>query len=230
MENLRQARLSRGWSQKEAARRLGVSQAYVAMLESGLRRLTPALARKAMRVYGLSPTVLPAAEPFRLAQSVSAQGLAEQLAVLGYPGFAYLRPHVAKKNPGEVLLAALAQDELEARLVEALPWLLLRYWDVDVNWVVEQAKRRDLQNRLGFLAGLTRRLSEAAGAPNQNRNRALAELEAALEKSRLAQEGTFCKTPGTDTEREWLRENRPEEAKHWNLLTDWRAEHLRYVA
>jgi hypothetical protein len=199
------------------------------MLETGLRRLTPGLARRFMRVYGLSPTVLPAPEEFRLPQRVSAQSLAEQLAALGYPGFAYLRPHVAKKNPGQVLLEALAQHDLEARLVEALPWLLLRYWDVDADWLVEQAKRSDLQNRIGFVVSLARRAPEAANAPSGNRNRALAELEMALDKSRLAHEGTFCKTPRTDAERSWLRENRPEEAKHWNLLTDWRVEHLQYA-
>src|SRR5204862_2965596 len=44
---------------------------------------------------------------------------------LGYPGFTHLRPRRwALKNPAEVLLAALAQDDLEPRLVEALPWLL----------------------------------------------------------------------------------------------------------
>jgi len=143
------------------------------------------------------------------------------------PGFAYLRPRVPKKNPAEVLLSALVHDDLEARLVEALPWLLLRYWDMDVDWLVEQAKVRDLQNRLGFLVSLARRVFE--NPPNEDRNRALAELETALERSRLAREDTLCKTPRTDAERRWLTENRTEEAQRWNLLTDWRAEHLQYA-
>jgi len=136
---------------------------------------------------------------------------------------------VPKKNPGEVLLGALAQDDLEARLVEALPWLLLRYWDMDLSWLVEQAKLCDLQNRLGFVVSLARCVSEATDRPNAHRNVVLAELEAALDRSRLAREDTLCRMPFTDRERQWLTENRPEEARRWNLLTDWRAENLQYA-
>jgi len=33
-----------------------------------------------------------------------------------------------------------------------------------------------------------------------------------------------------DRERQWLLENRPDAARHWNLLSDLRPEHLQYVA
>ena len=56
MNQLRTARQSRGWTQARAAARLGVSQPYLAMLEAGQRPLTSAVARRAMRVYGLPPT------------------------------------------------------------------------------------------------------------------------------------------------------------------------------
>ena len=126
------ARLARGWSQTEAARRLGVSQSYLAMLERGQRRLPPNLAGRAARVYGLPPTVLPLPEPSLARPVAASQALARDLAALGYPGFAYLRSRGARLvNPAVVLLSALAQDDLEPRLVEALPWLLLRYWDLD---------------------------------------------------------------------------------------------------
>ncbi len=54
---------------------------------------------------------------FQLARSqrelparLNAATLARDLAGFGYPGFAYLRPrHWTPKNPGEVLLSALAQ-------------------------------------------------------------------------------------------------------------------------
>ena len=71
-----------------------------------------------MRVYSLPPTVLfPGVVP-----RVSAATLAQDLAALGYPGFAHLaRRGGAAKHPGAVLLTALAQPELEARPVEALP-------------------------------------------------------------------------------------------------------------
>ncbi len=227
---LRAKRQRLGWSQTEAARRLGVSQAYLSMLETGRRRLTPTLGHKFMRVYGLAPTVLSTPDDFVVPSRVDSSRLARQLAALGYPRFAYLRTRVRKRNPAEVLLEALAQDDLEARLVEALPWLLLQYWDMDFAWLVEQAKRRDLQNRLGFVVSLARRVSERADPPHRRRNRKLAQVEATLDRSRLAREDTLGRTHLTDRERQWLLESRPKEARYWNLLTDWRAEHLPYAA
>jgi len=225
---LKMARLKRGWSQTEAAARLGVSQAYLAMLESGKRRLPPRLARQAMRLYGLPPTVLPPSGSVAK-RTANAETLAKQLAALGYPGFAYLRLQgVPRKNPGEVLLTALAQEDLEPRVVEALPWLLLQYWELDRAWLAREAKLRDLQNRLGFVGGLARRLAERAG--NEKMVRALSELEAELDRSRLAREDTLCRSSMPERERQWLREYRPREARHWNLLTDWRPEVLPYAA
>jgi len=225
---LKAARLAKGWSQVQAATRLGVSQPYLAMLEGGRRRVTPKLARRAMKVYGLPPTVLPASEPLPR-HGVDAESLARDLAALGYPGFAHLRPRKWKpKNPSEVLLAALAQDDLEARLVEALPWLMVKYWPLDREWLVREAKLRDLQNRLGFVVSLARRLAERAG--DERKTGALKELETELEASRLAREDTLCKASMREPQRRWLAENRPEEAKRWNLLTDWTVDALRYVA
>lgn len=224
---LQAARLKHGWGQVEAARRLGMSQPYLAMLESGKRRLTPNLVRKAALVYDLPPTELPVPETFTPAQEVGPQRLVEYLARLNYPGFAYLRPRVRKKNPGEVLLSALAQARLEARVGEALPWLLLHYWQMDFRWVVELAKKFDLQNRLGFVVSLARRLSEAS--TETERTNALSRLEATLDHSRLAREDFFFRPPRNRAERQWLMENRPVEAEHWNLLSDLRPEHLPYA-
>jgi len=118
--DLRTARTGKGLTQAQAAVRLGVSQPYVAMLERGERRLTPRLARRVTRLYGLSPTAVPPSDA--VAGSRGAAELASDLAALGYPGFAHMRPRRwVLKNPAEVLLAALAQDDLEPRLVEALP-------------------------------------------------------------------------------------------------------------
>jgi transcriptional regulator with XRE-family HTH domain len=224
--DLKAGRTAKGWSQTRAAARLGVSQAYLAMLENGSRRVTRDLGVRAMTVYGLPPTALPAEGP---QQDVSAGSLAGDLAALGYPGFAHLRPRRWRaKNPGQVLLSALAQDELEARLVEALPWLLLRYGNVDHEWLVREAKLRDLQNRLGFVASLAR------GAAARGRDERLVErlksLEAVLDRSRLAREETLCRASLSEPERRWLQVNRPDEARHWNLLTDWTPDHLRHGA
>jgi transcriptional regulator with XRE-family HTH domain len=225
-EQFRTERMNRGWSQNEAARRLGVSQPYVVMLEKGKRPLTPALTRKAMSVYHLSPAALPVSETF-VPEPTEAQRLTEYMALLGYPGYAYLRPHVAKRNPGEVLLTALSQNNLESRLVEALPWLLLRYWEMDFAWVVEYAKKFDLQNRLGFVVSLARKVS-AANPQNEPRTRALAELESTLDRSRLAREDDFLRPARNPVEREWLMQNRTDDARHWNLVTDLWPEHLGY--
>ncbi|MBI4637222.1 MAG: helix-turn-helix transcriptional regulator [Candidatus Rokubacteria bacterium] len=227
--DLRSARRAKGWSQVEAASRLGVSQPYLAMLERGRRRLTPELALRAVRVYDVPPTALPPSQRQSPRPPLTAATLAKDLAGLGYPGFAYLRSrHWKPKNPGEVLLAALAQDDLEPRLVEALPWLVLRYWTLDWNWVVQEAKVRDLQNRLGFVVGLACRLAERAR--DERRARTLTNLERELERSRLVREDTLCRASLPEPERRWLMEHRSEDARHWNLLTDWTADAVRYIA
>jgi hypothetical protein len=161
-------------------------------------------------------------------RQTSAQRFAQDLASLGYPGYAYLQPHAARKNPSEVLLTGLAQNNLESRLVEALPWLLLRYWEMDFTWLVTEAKKLDLQNRLGFVTNLARRVSDVGR--NDARTRVLAGLETTLDRSRLVREDDFLRPARNNVEREWLMQNRPEEARHWNLVTDLRPEHLGYDA
>jgi len=220
--------MAKGLSQMEAARRLKVSQPYLAMLESGKRRLTPELARRAMKVYDLPPTTLPHSEVNLSGNRPAAEALARDLGALGYPGLAYLRtPNWVPKNPGAVLLAALAQEDLESRLVEALPWLVGTFWPLDQEWLVREAKVRDLQNRLGFVVTLARQLAERQDHP---RARALKDLETVLERSRLAREDTLCRNSLPEAERRWLATRRSGEAKRWNVLTDWTADALRYVS
>jgi transcriptional regulator with XRE-family HTH domain len=226
---LRLARKKRGWTETDAAQRLAVSQSYLAMLEGGQRRVTPPLARKFKAVYGLSPTSLPTPDLFKPRAQVNNQEFAKALSALGFPGFAYLKTRVRERNPAEVLVEGLKQDNLEPRLVEALPWLVMNYWDMDKGWLVRNAKLNDLQNRLGFVVTLAKLVSAMSAGVNAERNRALEELEETLEESRLVREDTFLKKVNTDVEREWLRQNRSEEAKHWNLLTNWRPEHFRYA-
>lgn len=125
-EQLKTARLKRGWTQQKAANRLGVTQAYLSMLESGERNPAP-LARKLMQVYGLPATVLPVNE---VREDVSADLLARELALLQYHGFAHLRKGGRAVNPATFLLTALAQRNLAARTAEGLPWVVLRYPDM----------------------------------------------------------------------------------------------------
>ena len=56
----------------------------------------------------------------------------------------------------------------------------------------------------------------------------LGQMEQRLEKSRLAREDNYGPSDATDRMRAWVRENRSDAAKHWNLLTDLRREHLSY--
>ena len=225
--DLRAGRRGKNWTQAEAAGRLGVAQSYLAMLERGQRRLPFELALRAAKVYAVPPTAVPRS-PRRSRVRFDASTLARDLAGLGYPAFGHLRSRGwTPKHPGEVLLAGLAQDELEPRLVEALPWLVVRYWTLDWSWVVAEAKAQDLQNRLGYMVSLARQLAERARDPR--RTQTLAAVEAQLDRSRLAREDTLCRASLPAAEHRWLADHRPEGAQHWNLLTDWTTDALRYT-
>jgi len=223
--HLKSARLAKGWTQTQAASRLGITQAYLNYLENGKRRLTPDLVRRATSVYGLPADVLPVADRFAPAPTDD-QRLMEFLAGLGYPGFSYVNARARRKHPFEVLLTALAQKSLDARVAEALPWVALKYAQPE-SWLVDNARKFNLQNRLGFLVSLARRTAETRN--DRARSMELAELENTLDESRLAKEDTFYRPPRTESEREWLRRNRTEDAAHWNMLTDMKPEHLQYA-
>ena len=144
------------------------------------------------------------------------------LGAVGYPGFAYLR-HRRPLNPADLLLRALRASDVDARVVEALPWVLLKYPDLDWAWLLREAKADDLQNRLGFLVSVARQLAELRGETG-TANR-LAEQEHTLEGSRLQREGAFRESL-TAAERRWFRENRPPHATHWNMLSTVNASEL----
>src|SRR5688572_29511074 len=160
--HLRTGRERKGWTQEEAASRLGVSQPYLSLLEKELRRVPEKLARKAATAYGLSAVTLPVETGWNTVQLKNEDALAADLAALGYPGFSHLKAG-RKKNPAAVLLSALSARDLNSRLAEALPWVLLRYADLDWESLVKEVKVRDLQNRLGFLTSVARRLAEKQG-------------------------------------------------------------------
>ena len=223
--DLKARRKGLGLTQKEVSARMGVSQPYLALLEMGRRKLTGKLLRKAMNLYGLSPAVLPPSS--NPARTVGAAQLARELAALGYPGFAYMRSGW-RKNPGEVLMAALTQSDLESRVTEALPWLVLSYPELDKDWLVMQARLGNLSNRLGFVVDLAKSVAERHDTADSRRVHSLAQLKEALRASRLDVEDTLCQESLSVRERDWLRENRSEEARFWHLLTKWRPEHLQY--
>jgi transcriptional regulator with XRE-family HTH domain len=203
----------------EAARRLGVSQSYVSMLEAGSRPVSRGLLDRVLRVYQLAPT----ARPLSSDKPLDLQRLAVALGTLGYPGYRYLSAGKPTLNPAVVLLEALKQD-LEPRLAAALPWLALRYVDMPWAWVVEKAKLQNLQNRLGFVVSLAREVAERRG--DAARAQALDAVLQTLERARLVREDVFGRTSLTAAERRWLLENRPPAARHWNLLTRLAAEQV----
>lgn len=216
---LRTGRRQRGWTQTELADRLGVSQGYICLLERAQRPVPAALAQKATRLLDLPATALPLGST---AIALADDAVTTALATLGYPGFAYRRRR-QRLNPAEVLLRALKTANLDARVVEALVWVVLTYPDLDWDWLVRQAKVEDLQNRLGFLVTVARQLAE-----QKNDAEAAARLtraEQALEYSRLQREDAF-RVSMTEAERRWLRRHRSPEATRWNVLTNLNASEL----
>jgi transcriptional regulator with XRE-family HTH domain len=218
---VREARRQRGWNQQELARQLDVSQGYVSLMERGRRSVPQHLAPKLVSLLRLPASEL----PVRTATPLPADRVAGALSSFGYLAFKHLHRGL-RKNPAEVLVSALLPETVEARLVEALPWLVTKFPALDWDWVVSQAKLHDVQNRLGFVVTLAKRLAQMRG--ESNTAEALGKLESVLERARLQREDAFGAL--TEAERRWLQTNRSPEAKQWNLLTSLNAESLRYAA
>jgi len=212
-----------GLTQVEAARSLRVSQPYLSQLETGLRVASAALARRAARLYRL-PTALPLPAPLEFRGMPPDQ---QDLSALGYPGFEHVRSSKLS-NPAAVVLGAVVQRDLDTRLVEALPWVLSTYSDLNWAWLRDRAKLHNAQNRLGYLVHLAQQTARSTPG-HENVNRILASWQDELEEARLAGETTLCRDSMPARERAWLRANRPETAAHWNLLTSLTAEQLPYA-
>jgi transcriptional regulator with XRE-family HTH domain len=225
---LRKARLEADWTQVRLASHLGVTQAYLSLMEGGKRRVPVHVARRVASLFQLSPTLLPTSGEVASRAPVTEERVEQGLARLGYPGLAYRKKPGKLQNPAEVLLMALSLDELDPRLAEALPWLLVRFEGVNFRDLVEQAKVKDLQNRLGFTVSLAEQVAERNPVFTQNSSE-LYVAKQMLEKSRLVREDTFGRKETSDRMRAWLHEHRSPEAKYWNLLTDFSVEHLPYA-
>jgi hypothetical protein len=194
------------------------------MIERGSRPVSDELGAAALRVYPLPAT----ARPLRtaVAEHLTEEFFKNAFSELGYPGFSYLKPR-ASLNPAELLLLALDTQDLDSRVVEALPWLPFQFVDLNWEWLTREAKLRDRQNRLAFVTELGRQVAKATG--DTRRLEILAGRVAALEPSRLATEDTLCKDSLSEVERRWLRSYRSRVAAHWNLLTDLSVEDLSHV-
>jgi transcriptional regulator with XRE-family HTH domain len=214
--DLKRVRKQNGQTQMKAAIELGVSQTYLSLLEKGQRPVTRDLRKKAARIFRFSPLDIPFTTDLWNIRPATNEKLAADLAALKYPRFAHLKPG-RLRNPAEVLIAALSARDLEARLVEALPWMVLKYAGLDWKALIMASKVRDVQNRLGFVVNLARRVAE--GKEDKKTVAALAKKESELEGARLIKEDTLCRARMSESERKWLVDNRPEEARHWQLFT-----------
>ena len=208
---LRQARSSLGLSQVEAAAQLGVSQPLLSLMEKGERNVTPALAKKAVARFGATAELLPVAAETRHDDD----HLAADFGAVGYPGYAYLKGQ--PRNPAELLFDALDRRDLDARLVEALPWLPLQYPNMDWDWLTTQAKINNRQNRLGFVVALASKVARK----NANRDVAerLSEVLKTLEEARLAKTDTLCQESWPPSQRKFAHQQRSALAAHWKLDT-----------
>jgi len=209
--------------QEDLATKLGVSQGYVSLLERNQRVVPRHLAAKLASVLGMAPTAL----PMRDAKTLKGDQAAKQLGALGYEPFGYLA-RGRRLNPAEVLVAVLRADDVDARVVEALPWLLVRYSDMNWEWVVRSVKQDDSQNRFGFVLALGKGLAESLS--DFKAAASLGEWEQRLEKSRLQEDDTFSRHTLTKVEVKWLRAHRSPEAKRWNLLSTLSVESLPHVS
>ena len=226
-EQLKAGRFASALTQVQAADHLGVSQPYLSQLERGERPITAKLARSAATLYGLRATALPILESDEQRFPEDPEPLGRQLAGLGYPGFTHVRGRL--QNPAFVLLEALLEEDLKARLTKALPWVVLTYPDMDWPWLVREAKLRDMQNRLGFVVAMARDLAATRPRFRPALERLSAVVEE-LEHARLAREDTLCRESMPDDERERLAATRSALARHWNLLTDLTEDQLPHVS
>jgi transcriptional regulator with XRE-family HTH domain len=221
---LLQARQNKHWEQIETAEKLGVSQSYLSLLESGKREITKKISHRAIKIFRLSACALPIEK--NLDETIVGKNdeLTKDLGTLGYPKFAFLKSNV-NKNPLEVLFLSLKTENLESRLVEALPWLVFTFSDLDWETLFKLVKINDLQNKLGFVISLARKSAERL--KDRSKMEFLCKKELELSNSRLFQEAVFSQNL-TETEKKWLKNNRSKDAKFWRVLSDLEIKHFDY--
>ena len=219
---LRQARTNAGMTQVEAAARLGVSQTLFSLMEKGERSVTPAVAGLAVKHLQATPEELPLHFDLRH----NDDQLAADLGALGYPGYGYLQSQL--RNPAEVLFDAIDRPDLDARLVEALPWLPLQYPNMDWSRLTVEAKVRNRQNRLGFVVALALRIAKKQAKHDVARR--LSKVVNELEEARLAKTDTLCQESWLPSQRKVARKQRSALAAHWNLDTRLKENDLVHIA
>lgn len=132
------------------AERIGVTQAYLSSMECGKRRVPDRVQRSVASILNLPPTNLPLSVPTASTQAAMEEVLEQGLARLGYPPLLYRRKKGPRRNPAALLLMALSVEDLDPRLAEALPWLLLKFENTGSEDLVVEflVKKRVLDRRL----------------------------------------------------------------------------------
>ena len=228
-EALKAGREEANLTQQEAASMLGLTQAYLSMLERGHRPVTMELAAQAIKVFHLPPTALPLEADLHSALDESAFKAASARRT----GITLASPTCAESPhyiPARLLFLALRPGLriLTEEVVEAPPGSPICIRGNGLGVAHPQCHAfNDRQNRLGFVVDLAEEYAEKTG--DESRKKSLDQKKAALERSRLAREDTLSNESMTQAERKWLRQNRPSKARHWNLLTDLDVRHLAYV-
>jgi hypothetical protein len=180
-------------------------------MERDKRNVTSSLARRAVNWLHVTPEELPVG----LKTRHDDDQLATDLGTLGYPGYSYRRGEF--RNPAEVLLDALDRSDLDARLVEALPWLPLHYPEMNWDWLTSEAKLHNRQNRLGFVVSLSRKVAKQKAKHDVADQ--LTKVVQSLEDNRLAKTDTLCQESWPPSQRQFVHKNRSRLAAHWNLDT-----------
>jgi hypothetical protein len=173
-------------------------------MESGRRQLTQRLRRQLGRSGESEP--------------LDAEWFRAQLAAHGYPGFGHLERRERRVELSRLLLWGLSAGDMDARVCQGLIYLARTCatrirWD----WLMAQAKLRNLQNRLGFLVDLAIHPGEPGG---------LARVRDELANARLLAESTFCWDSMPAAVRKWMQDNRPEKAAYWNVLSRFTTEEV----
>jgi hypothetical protein len=157
------------------------------------------------------------------------RAIKDALGALGYPGFQSLFSGLEAEeghDPAVVLMAALACDRLDELVVEALPWLVLRFDNLDWQWLLAEARRRGVQNRLGFVVSLAVRA--AAGSLGMDRLTRLAAIEEDLFACRLPkQETRWLRMP--PARRHSAAARRSQEAAQWGVPSSLRPDEIRFL-
>ena len=170
--------------------------------------------------------MLPVSDAFEPVEA-DAPYLTESLAKLGYPGLAYVRTRLTRKNPAEVLLTALIRQLRESR-GGSPSMVAFAVLAEGIYLVIGPSEKTQSPESFGVCCqscetGVRERSSKRSQNPSASRTRSK------TRRKPLGQRRFFLQATRTPGEREWLLQNRPEEARHWNLLADLRPEHLQYA-